>query len=488
MAIGLIPHYAVEFPIEGLTTEQFLVLASRIAKNQNWELSPVGSNGFVGYTALRRGSVNEKIHLKADNGFASLKSESTGGQFIDWGRNKRNIDGFILNYDYTRSSLTPEELTALAAEFSHNPTLLESEAALNERSLAAMQKSKGILSLLIPVKGYFVTPLIIDLNILVFLLMIVSGVNILLPDTESLLNWGANFRPYTLEGQSWRLLTNCFLHIGILHLLFNMYALLYIGLLLEPRLGSGRFGIAYLVTGLLASITSLYWHPMTVSAGASGAIFGMYGVFLAMLTTNLIDKSVRKPLFVSIAIFVGYNLLNGMKGGIDNAAHLGGLISGMIIGYSFYPGLKKREDKKLNYGLPALLIIALLAFSFREYRKIPNDIAKYDEQMKSFASMESQALEIFKMPASTPKEKLLSEIKDRSLYYWTEDKKLITELDKLDLPDAIHVRNKKLIKYCDLRFASYALIYKAIAENTNSYGDQIKNYTDSIESLIKNLK
>jgi hypothetical protein len=54
MAIGLIPHYAVEFPIEGLTTEQFLVLASRIAKNQNWELSPVGSNGFVGYTALRR--------------------------------------------------------------------------------------------------------------------------------------------------------------------------------------------------------------------------------------------------------------------------------------------------------------------------------------------------------------------------------------------------------------------------------------------------
>ena len=123
------------------------------------------------------------------------------------------------------------------------------------------------------------------------------------------------------------MITNCFLHIGILHLAFKMYALIFIGVLLEPYLGKLRFAVAYLLTGVFASVASLYWHDHTVSAGASGAIFGMYGVFLAMLTTNLIPKSVRKGLLASIGLFVAYNLLYGLKGwGIDaNAAHIGGL-------------------------------------------------------------------------------------------------------------------------------------------------------------------
>ncbi|MDP4129687.1 MAG: rhomboid family intramembrane serine protease [Bacteroidota bacterium] len=488
MAIGLIPHYSVAFPVEGLTAEQFLALAARAAKNLNWELSDSGSDGFIAYTPFRKRSVNEKIQLHVDGGLVSLKSESTGGQFVDWGRNKRNIDAFILNYDNLRSSLSTEELNVLSAEHAQNQVFNESGEPPDKRRVDAGHKTKGILSLIVPVKGYCVTPVIIDLNILVFILMMMAGVNFMLPDTQSLLGWGANFRPYTLDGQAWRLLTNCFLHIGIIHLLFNMYALLYIGILLEPRLGSWRFGIAYIITGLLASINSTYWHPMTVSAGASGAIFGMYGVFLAMLTTNLIEKSIRKALLTSIAVFVGYILLNGLKGGIDNAAHLGGLISGIIIGYSFYPGLTKTENKKLSYGLPSLLMVILLGFSFWIYNRIPNDVVRYDEQMKSFAGMESQALEIFKMPASTSREKLMNEIKDRSLYYWTEDKNLVIAADKLDLPDEIHKKDVLLIRYCDLRIASYQLIYKSIAEDTRAYDDQIRNYNDSIGSLIKTLK
>ena len=123
----------------------------------------------------------------------------------------------------------------------------------------------------------------------------------------------------------------------------NMYALLYIGVLLEPILGRSRFISAYLLTGLTASITSLWWHDLTISAGASGAIFGMYGVFLAMLTTNVIEEAKRKALLTSIAIFVGYNLIYGLKGGIDNAAHIGGLLGGLVIGYASILSLKKPE-------------------------------------------------------------------------------------------------------------------------------------------------
>ncbi|MCH5686962.1 rhomboid family intramembrane serine protease [Niabella sp. W65] len=146
--------------------------------------------------------------------------------------------------------------------------------------------------------------------------MVANGVHFLNPEGETLVRWGANFKPATLDGQWWRLLTNCFIHIGILHLLLNMYALMYIGSLLEPYLGKARFLTSYLLTGIAASITSLWWHDLTISAGASGAIFGMYGLFLAMLTTDLIEKEARKPLLTSIGIFVGYNLLYGLKGAL----------------------------------------------------------------------------------------------------------------------------------------------------------------------------
>ena len=132
---------------------------------------------------------------------------------------------------------------------------------------------------------------------------------------------------------------------------YNSQFRLYIGLLLEPRLGTIRFLGAYILTGIAASITSLWWHDLTISAGASGAIFGMYGVFLAMLTTNLIEKSARKALLTSIGVFVFYNLVNGMKGGIDNAAHIGGLVSGLLTGYAFYPSLKRPEAINLKFSL-----------------------------------------------------------------------------------------------------------------------------------------
>jgi len=486
MAIGIVPHYSVVFPLEGLTAEQFKIIVIDVVKKLGWNIGNIGHKSFIAYTKFRRTSRNEKISLQVDDGLVSLKSESQGGEFIDWGRNKRNVDDFISSYDEIRNSLSLDELNAKETEYSGLLNTGEEEILPAGANLET--QSKGIFSLFIPVRGYFVTPIIIDINIIVFILMVMSGVNILQPATKSLLTWGANFRPYTLDGQSWRLFTNYFLHIGIVHLLFNMYALLYIGILLEPRLGSKRFGITYLVTGLLASIASLYWHPMTVSAGASGAIFGMYGVFLAMLTTNLIDKSLRKPMLTSIAVFVGYNLLNGMKGGIDNAAHIGGLVSGILIGFSMYPGLGGSNNIKLKFGLPAILIIALLGFSSWIYKRIPNDIVQYNHKIKSLVQFESKALEILRTCNSIPRDQLLIKIKNEGIDNWNEGEKLIVSLDKLNLPKEIHTRNEKLLAYCDLRIESYQLIYKSLDENTNIYNDQIRSYTMSIDSLLRTLK
>ena len=127
-----------------------------------------------------------------------------------------------------------------------------------------------------------------------------------------------------------------------MHLLSNMYGLLFVGILLEPKLGKNKFAIIYLVTGIIASLASIIWHEKTISVGASGAIFGLYGFFLAALLLNVYPRKIGKPFLISTLIFVGFNLVMGMSGGIDNAAHIGGLSSGFLIGMLIADGLKNR--------------------------------------------------------------------------------------------------------------------------------------------------
>ncbi|HVY74737.1 MAG TPA: rhomboid family intramembrane serine protease [Puia sp.] len=518
MAIGLHPSYSTAFAISSLTKEQFLALAHDTAVLMTWKIVSRNADGFTAITTYRQTKANEQVEVIVEDQVVNIKSRSIAPEILDWGRNKNNVEGFQFRIGEAMLHYTAEALDLRAQELSQEEPPTD-EATYDEPDSPLAKENTGFFSLFVPKKGFFITPLIIDLNLLIFLVMAFSGVSLLAPDALTLLHWGANLRPYTVSGQLWRLLTNIFLHIGILHLLFNMYALLYVGVLLEPRLGSVRFAIAYFVTGFIASVASIYWHPMTVSAGASGAIFGMYGVFLAMLTTNLIEKTIRTTLLSSIAVFVAYNLLNGLKGNIDSAAHIGGLLSGMIVGYSFYPSLSSTVNDRWKLVVPvttiALLFLAgdivcgnLARKTKMEYQNMDlvsgnqdpgqpgnagnrnsNRLTREDyvAQMKLFFSRESQAMEALKMPANTPKEKLLDELKERSLYYWQADRDLIVDLDKHDLPPQLHVRNKILLRYCDLRIEQNAVLQKAVQEGVPAYQDQLKEYANRIDSLIDQL-
>lgn len=486
MAVGFTPKHIEDFPLNGLTQQQFLVLANETATKVSWKVSYLSDNGLIAYTDNGMFSWNAEIKIKIENGVANIQSASTGNEMMDWGKNKKNVSNFIARFEELKPSLTIEELDAKYQGLKEQIVSKE-EDILKLPPATTTEQIKDFFSIFKPTKGFFITPILLDLNILIFILMVINGANIMQPDNESLLNWGANFRPMTLEGGWWRLITNCFLHIGIFHLLMNMYALLYIGVLLEPHLGRTRFISAYLLTGITASLASLWWHDLTISAGASGAIFGMYGVFLAMLTTNLIEKTARKALLTSIAIFVGYNLINGLKGGIDNAAHIGGLLGGLVIGYTLIPSLKKPDENKLKFGTIGLLSILILVSSFVVYKKMPNDIGTYDTKIKEFVSMEAMALEVYKLPPNTPNEKILSELKDRGIYYWNENIKLLDSFKDLDLPLEIRTRNRILTEYCELRIKSYEILYKAISENTDQYKSQIDDYNKQIEAKIKEL-
>lgn len=487
MAIGISPQHTEELLFNNLTKEQFLIVAIETAKQLGWNIATVDNTGFIAYTTLSIRSTGEEITIAIENNTATLKSKCIGGQIIDWGKNKKNIRNFLEIFNEQLNTLTIEQIEE-KLEILKTETIYKNEESLFQQTYLTKEKSNSFFSIFIPTKGYFVTPIIINLNILFFILTAIAGINILQPDSESLLTLGANFRPLTLSGQWWRLITNCFLHIGIFHLLMNMYALLYIGLLLEPYLGKLRFATAYLLTGIIASLTSIWWHDLTISAGASGAIFGMYGVFLAMLTTNLIEKAARATLFTSIAIFIGYNLMYGVKGEIDNAAHIGGLISGLIIGYAYYPSLKKPQAIKLQYYTIASVAVLFIVTSFIAYSKIPNDIGIYDQKMETLTVMEEKALTFNNLPNNTPKQKLLSTLKYTGIYYWNESIKLLRSLDKLNLPSQLYYKNGKAIQYCELRIKTYELLYKAIDENTEKYKSEIADYNKQIETLLSSLQ
>ncbi|PIF59486.1 membrane associated rhomboid family serine protease [Flavobacterium sp. 2] len=202
---------------------------------------------------------------------------------------------------------------------------------------------KEFLDFIKPREGYFITPILIYINVLIYLIMVIAGLGFISFSGHDLLNFGGNFKPATINGQWWRLLTNIFLHAGLMHLLSNMFGLLFVGLFIEPVLGRTKFLVLYLVTGILASCTSIWWHEATISIGASGAIFGLYGLFLGLLLTKVFPPDFSKVFLTTTLLFVSYNLIMGLGSGIDNSAHIGGLLSGFVIGLILSQSLKRQN-------------------------------------------------------------------------------------------------------------------------------------------------
>ncbi|NRT14702.1 rhomboid protease GluP [Flavobacterium sp. 28A] len=487
MAIGFSPNHSQTFEVKNLSPKEILLLFVEIAENNNWAVANLASNGIIAYTNKGMFSWNAEIRIVIQNTTVVIKSTSTGSEIFDLGKNKKLVKKCIEQFEALDKDLFKEEIAAKLLLIEDKITVDEAQLVTVEAA-SFTEKIGDFFSLFKPVEGYFITPILINLNIFIFALMVFMGVSFMAPTTDSLIQWGANFRPVTLQGQWWRLLTNCFLHIGFFHLLMNMFALMYIGALLEPYLGKIRFLSAYLLTGLLASVTSLWWHDLTVSAGASGAIFGMYGVFLILLTTDLIEENARKQLLTSIAVFVGYNLISGLSGGIDNAAHIGGLVGGLFIGYVYTYSLDTEDTLKQKLKYVSALTAFFLVISLMVCNSLNNDIVIYENKMKDFVEMEKLAMEVYSRSKYEAKEDLLYNIRDRGIYYWNENINLLNEADKLSLPNEIHVRNEMMREYCELRIKSFDLLYKSVNEETDKYNVEIQAYDQQILSIMDKIK
>lgn len=180
-----------------------------------------------------------------------------------------------------------------------------------------------------------ITQIIAGINVAVFVAMAMARVSLTEPTTQQLLPWGANAGPLTLSGQWWRLVTYMFVHGGILHIAFNMWCLWDLGALCESLYGRWTYIALYLISGIAGGLASVAWHPYGLSVGASGAIFGLAGALIASFKLgefSLPGAAISRVLR-SLLVFVAFNLVWGFMSTLtDNAAHLGGLLAGGLIG------------------------------------------------------------------------------------------------------------------------------------------------------------
>jgi len=241
-----------------------------------------------------------------------------------------------------RQLFEPSTSTALSASAGDvlcpgcRQELAQSQYAASTTAAAAASPAPRVRGRRPPLSFWLHSPtaILIAINVLVFLAMVIA-LRSASPSPTKLIGWGANFGPLTLGGQWWRLLSSAFLHANILHIALNMWAFLNLGILAELLFGRRNFVVLYLFCALGGSIASVWWHAAVVGVGASGAIFGIAGALLPALAfqRNQRLRAAMRSNLTSIALFVFYNLAFGAAAShIDNAAHLGGLVTGALLG------------------------------------------------------------------------------------------------------------------------------------------------------------
>jgi membrane associated rhomboid family serine protease len=193
------------------------------------------------------------------------------------------------------------------------------------------------------------TQALLAANLAVFGLMALTGMNLLDPDSQSLIRWGARVNELIAQGQWWRVATPMFVHVGLLHLAFNMWALKNLGDFVERLYGFWRFLLIYFAAGLIGDVASMLYRPDSMAAGASGAIFGIMGALAAFIfrRRQVIPRPILGNIRNTVFSLIGYNLVfTWIVPQIDGSAHVGGLIGGFVLGWLLAPAEKEADETR----------------------------------------------------------------------------------------------------------------------------------------------
>jgi rhomboid protease GluP len=320
-------------------------------------------------------------------------------------------------------------------------------------------------------------------------------------EIDVLVRMGAKVTPLIAAGEYWRLFTCMFLHIGVMHLAFNGYALFIIGTELERLLGPGRFVTIYLLSGLFGSLAS-YAFSDSLAAGASGAIFGIIGALAAffLIHRERLGAWGNRRL-ANIAIIVVLNLIWGFsQPGIDNLAHIGGLLAGLALGWALAPRyqldpVRAQVVDRNNLGrywpalgLAVLLLLGSTALVTTVHRDSPRSHLLRGQQAIEREEWDQAAAELEQAIALDPS------LADAGIYFYLGLARNYLEQPQQAIPaykaalelDAAHSPSlwNLAITYLDLeRYAEARLAFETYAELTPAGPVEVKPYLDELDSL-----
>jgi rhomboid protease GluP len=287
-----------------------------------------------------------------------------------------------------------------------------------------------------------------------------------------------------------------FLHIGLLHLGMNMLALWTLSQVVERMFGHTGFFLLYLFSGLAGSIASVVWNPNVVSAGASGAIFGVAGGLLAgawKLRRSLPRFFLRSAWWLAVnvlVLLVVYAVINYFYPLIDNAAHVAGLISGGLMGLILAEPLPNpgRSRKKLRNSIVAVLGTAALAAGIAPLANPPADVVKLELEYKRVETqvvrMLDSAEERRQARAITPEE-YAGILENDVLPRWRALHQSFNEAGHIPDPNQEYMAD--LLKIIELREAGWQLLIEAIRENDKQKQQESEELLDEASEIINRL-
>jgi membrane associated rhomboid family serine protease len=371
---------------------------------------------------------------------------------------------------------------ALAAEqrlpVAHSPELeqVQAEAHAFEQTLQAATPR------------LWVTPALVALNVVLFFAMATSNWT-LEPTGKEAIQWGASFGPMTTGDEPWRAFTCMFFHFGFAHLGLNMWALLSAGLLVERLYGNLAFLVLYLGSGLCGALLSLLWNPNVVSAGASGAVFGVYGALILFIArhTDAIPRHLLDDLRNSTIGCVAYNLFYGFsQSGIDNAAHIGGLAAGLILGrvlaLPVTPGRQVARRAATATALVAALMLCVWPLLPRPYDELSRTIDRIGAE-DELAMEALRGLMDPKKNAGTTADEVSRQMEEKCEKTWVR----ISETLKTVPVDRVPFMQEdvdRLRRYTDLRLRWVRLLIRGIRGDPSADQAEFKKLSEELESIF----